>query len=322
MIDVNRHPNNPILSPNPDHDWEAKGAYNGCAVKKGQNIYLVYRGLSHPQEYQGKTVELSTIGIASGQCGTKFNHRRQFIKPEQEWEKFGCEDPRVTYFNNNYYIFYTAISDHPPNRYTIKVGLAISPDLKKITDKRLVTPFNAKAMALFPEKINGKIFAILSAQTDQPPVNVATAEFKQISDIWNKDYWDNWLDELETHTLRLIRRPQDHVEVGAPPIKTNKGWLLIYSYINNYFNEQKRIFNIEAALLDPKKPKQVIGRSNFPLLIPEKKYEREGIIPEVVFPSGELVENDRLHIYYGGTDTYCCLATCSLKDLLNELTND
>ncbi len=322
MIDVIRHPKNPILSPNLDHDWEAKATYNGCLVSQGQNTYLIYRALAHTQEYHGKMIDLSTIGIASGTCETSFSQRHQFIKPEEEWEKFGCEDPRVTCFENKYYIFYTTLSDFPPNRYSIKVGLAISPDLKKITSKHLVTPFNAKAMALFPERINGKIFAILSAQTDQPPVNVATAEFKKISDIWNKDYWFKWLDEIETHTLRLIRRPQDHVEVGAPPIKTEKGWLLIYSYINNYFNEEKRIFNIEAALLDPKNPKQVIGRSNFPLLLPEEKYEREGVVPEVVFPSGEIVKNNELYIYYGGADTHCCLATCSLNNLLEELTND
>lgn len=322
MIDVVRHPNNPILSPNPDHDWEAKATYNGCGVTRGQNTYLIYRAVAHTQEYHGKMADLSTIGIASGPCEFKFSSRHQFISPEKEWEKFGCEDPRVTYFADKYYIFYTALSDFPPNKYSIKVALAISPDLKKISAKHLVTPFNAKAMALFPERINGKIFAILSAQTDHPPVNVATAEFKKITDIWNKDYWDNWLGEIETHTLRLIRRPQDHVEVGAPPIKTNKGWLLIYSYINNYFDEEKRIFNIEAALLDLKKPKQVIGRTNFPLLIPEKEYERKGIVPEIVFPSGEMVKDDTLYIYYGGADTYCCLATCSLKDLLDELTND
>ncbi len=319
MIDVTRYPNNPIISPNPENDWEAKASFNGCAVKNEGKIYLLYRGLSHNQNYHGKNLELSTIGIASSPDGLNFNDRHQFIKPGQDWEKFGCEDPRVTKFEDDYFIFYTAISDHPPNRSNIKVGLAISKDLKTIKEKHLITPFNAKAMTLFPDRINGKITAILTAQTDQPPANTALVKMEKISDLWSNEFWNNWYEKLEMNTLRLARRPQDHVEIGAPPIKTEKGWLLIHSYINNYFDEQKRIFNIEAALLNLNNPKQIIGRSSFPLIIPEKDYELHGIIPNIVFPTGALIKNQTLNIYYGGADTYCCAASCSLIDLLGEL---
>jgi predicted GH43/DUF377 family glycosyl hydrolase len=319
MIDVTRYPNNPIISPHSEHDWEAKATFNGCAVKNEKNIYLLYRGLSHAQNYHGKNLELSTIGIAESNDGLNFNNRTQFIQPEHDWEKFGCEDPRVTKFNDKYFIFYTAISDHPPNQSSIKVAVAVSNDLKTISEKHLVTPFNAKAMVLFPRRINGKITALLTAQTDQPPANITLAQMDNVSDLWNEDFWNQWYEELELHTLRLARRPQDHVEIGAPPIKTKHGWLLIYSYINNYFDIPKRIFNIEAMLLDLKKPKQIIGRSKFPLLIPEKDYELHGIVPNIVFPSGALIKNETLNIYYGGADTHCCVASCSLKQLLKQL---
>ena len=95
---------------------------------------------------------------AYGPNGGPFSHQQPFIVPEEIWERYGCEDPRVTKFGKNYYIFYTALSSYPFTADSIKVAVAISPDLKKISAKHLVTPFNAKAMTLFPEKINGKIY--------------------------------------------------------------------------------------------------------------------------------------------------------------------
>jgi len=56
----------------------------------------------------------------------------------------------------------------------------------------LVTPFNAKGMALFPEKIKGKIWAILTVHTDQPPSKICLASFNKEEDIWSEDYWKKW----------------------------------------------------------------------------------------------------------------------------------
>ncbi len=66
-----------------------------------------------------------------------------------EWEKYGCEDPRVTFFEGNYYIFYTGLSTFPFNAQGIKVAVAVTKDFKTIDERHLVTPFNAKAMTLF-----------------------------------------------------------------------------------------------------------------------------------------------------------------------------
>lgn len=322
MIKVTRSSSNPILKPNCNNDWEARAVYNGNPVKVEDKYYLIYRALSKKINHQNKEIELSTIGRAVSFDGVKFTQREQFIKPEENWEMFGLEDPRVTKLNGKYFIFYTAISAHPANPGVIKVGLAVSEDLEKINEKHLVTPFNAKSMTIFPEKINGKITGLVAVDTDTPPSKIAFIQFETINQIWDHKYWREWYKNVDQSTLRLQRRPQDHVEIGACPIKTDIGWLLIFSYINNYRNQKKRIFTVEAALLEPKTPKEIIGRSKFPLLVPEENYELEGLVPDIVFPSGGLVENDELSIYYGAADNYCCLATCSISDLLIELTSD
>lgn len=252
---VKRSDKNPILKPNRDQSWEAEAVFNGCPVEKGNKVYLLYRALSLPHYHTTANAKLmvSDIGIAESKDGINFSNRRRFIVSEYPWEKFGCEDPHVTNFGDKYFIFYTALADWPPRAEGIRVGLAISRDLRTIQEKHLITPFNAKAMALFPEKIGGKIHAVLTVHTDKPPAKICLASFVKESDIWSESHWQKWYQNFEKYSLPLQRRPQDHIEVGAPPIKTKYGWLLLYSYIRNYFS-QGQLFTIEAVLLDLKNP--------------------------------------------------------------------
>ena len=316
---VKRFEENPILKPNKNQSWEARAVFNGCPIQKGRKIFLLYRAISlHHYHTAAKTrLAISNIGIAESKDGIHFSKRKRFIIPEHKWEQFGCEDPRITSINSKYYIFYTSLSSWPPQAESIKVGLAISNDLKTIKEKHLVTPFNAKAMALFPEKIGKNFWAILTINTDRPPAKICVIPFGKESDIWSEKYWQKWYRENEKYSLRLQRRPQDQVEVGAPPIKTKDGWLIIYSYIRGYFSYQ-RVFTVEAVLLDLKNPLNVVAKTSFPILSPEEYYEKYGIVPRVVFPSGLLLKRKKLFIYYGSADTTCSLAFTNINSLINK----
>ncbi len=317
---IERSESNPILKPKKDQSWEAEAVFNGCPAKKGGRIHLLYRALSLPHYHASANTQMmiSDIGIAQSKDGIHFDGRRRFVVPEHSWEKFGCEDPRVTKLDNKYYIFYTALSAYPFRADGIKVGLAISKNLKTIDEKHLITPFNAKGMALFPEKIKGKIWAMLTVHTDQPPVKICLISFNKEKDIWSENYWKTWYKNFEKYSLPFQRKSGDHVEVGAPPIKTKYGWLIIYSYIRNYFSQQ-RIFTIEAVLLDLKNPFKIIARTESPILSPEEYYEKIGLVPNIVFPSGALLKKDRLYIYYGAADTTCCMASLSLSSLIGQM---
>ncbi len=53
---------------------------------------------------------------------------------------------------------------------------------------------------------------------------------------------------------------------------------------------------------------------------PETYYEKFGLyIPNVVFPTGNVVVNGRLHIYYGVCDTAIALATVNLEELVDHV---
>ena len=317
---VRRYGQNPILKPVSSHPWEAQAVFNGCPVKKGDDVHLFYRALAYPHPYSThkEFIPASCIGIASSGDGVNFHGRRQFIVPAHEWEAAGCEDPRVTYFDGRYFVFYTALAKYPPRPEDIRIGVALTKDLKGVDEKHLVTNFNSKAMALFPERIGGKVWALLTVHTDSPPARICAASFESPEEIWSESYWSEWHRNFERHSLPLERSGEDQVEVGAPPIKTEFGWLIFFSYIRKYFT-QDRLFTVEAALLDPSNPTKVIAQSKYPLLVPEEYYEKVGYVPNVVFPSGALREKDQVHLYYGGADTVCCVATADLDLVLDEL---
>jgi predicted GH43/DUF377 family glycosyl hydrolase len=321
MFTVTRDPSNPFISPDPNEPWRAEAAFNPSPVMHDRDLHVLYRAAAHPSLYTGEEVELSVVAVSKAAPSGTFRKHHQLVVPSEPWDRFGCEDPRVTKIAGTYYIFYTGLGGFPFGPDNIKVGLAVSKDLKTITEKHLITPFNAKAMALFPERVGGKLRVILTVNSDLPPSKIAIAEFDKPSDIWNEEFWKKWYAEVDEHTLDLKRKENDHIEVGAPPIWTKDGWLLVYAHIQNYFSDSK-VFGIEAALLDLADPTKVLSRTIYPFMVPEEGYERYGRLPKIIFPSGALRHGDNLTIYYGGTDTTCNRATLSFSGLLASLSTD
>ncbi len=321
MFTIKRSRHNPVLIPNREHYWESFATFNPSPAKRGRTSCVLYRAISAP-DILAHPSQRSIIGLAKSGDGKHYSEHMPYIVPKEDWEKFGCEDPRVTHFEGKYYTFYTALSKYPFEAEGIKVAVAVSPDLKKVTERHLVTPFNAKAMALFPERVNGKVMAIFSAHTDKPPAKMVIVQTDKVQDLWAKKTWEGFEDRLDTYAIDPRRTEYDHVEVGAPPIKTKYGWLFIYSHIQNYFpspNGAPRVFGIEALLLDLADPRKIIGRTKGPIISPEEPYELVGYVPDVVFPSGASLEGDVLTIFYGAADTTGCRAKISLTDLISTL---
>ena len=317
MAQLTRDPGNPLLSANKEAHWELMDAFNPSVVKRDGVYHLVYRAQAGIADVGGAPMSLASVGYARSVDGVHFDGRRPIIQPEHRWERYGCEDPRVTFFEGRYYIFYTCLSVYPFEPRGIRVGVAVTEDFEHF-EKHPVTPFNAKAMALFPERVDGKVAAVLTVHTDLPPAKIAIATFDRVEDLWSQAYWEDWYRHLDEHVVPLLRKPEDQVEVGAPPLHTNQGWLLVHAYIHGYFSATRH-FTVEAALLDARDPRLVRGRTEEPLLQPQADYEMQGSVDDVVFPSGAVVDGTRLLVYYGAADTHCCAASCALEDLLAEL---
>lgn len=327
MFVIKRSQENPVVVPNRDQHWQANATFNMSVVKKDSVIYGLYRAVSNHDKLTTPP-EMSTIGIAKSKDGEHFEDRRQFIVPEEEWEKFGCEDPRITFFEGRYYTFYTALSVFPFAPEGIRAGVAISDDLEKVSERHQVTTFNSKAMTLFPERIGGKATVLFSAHTDGAFAKMVIAQADNMEEFWSPSFWEKWYREMKDHEIERIRRDNyDHVEVGATPIKTKYGWLLIYSHIQNFFpgadnGGRGPLFGIEALLLDLEDPRRIIGRTEGPMMVPEEPYETSGHVANIVFPSGAILEDETLKIYYGASDTTVAMASVSLTDLVSSIYRD
>lgn len=98
----------------------------------------------------------------------------------------------------------------------------------------------------------------------------------------------------------------------TPPIKTPQGWLAITHNVMTSCDGTH--YSIGAIFLDLNDPTKVIGKTSSWLLYPEEDYETRGLVGNVVFPRGALVdeEKDKIRLYYGAADTRVALATGSL----------
>ena len=101
-----------------------------------------------------------------------------------------------------------------------------------------------------------------------------------------------------------------------PPIRTARGWLVIIHGVAWPHDTMR--YALGAMLLDLEDPTKLIGLTRSPILEPEMPYEREGLVPNVVFACGAIADEgqDRIRVYYGGGDTNIGLASGSLSGLI------
>ncbi|MDO8581509.1 MAG: hypothetical protein Q7S16_01415 [bacterium] len=318
---VSRSPANPILKPMVRHPWESYAAFNWCPIRRGKTTSVVYRAMGARQRFGRSTFHSSTIGCAEILNGV-VSGRRQLIVPKFPWEQYGCEDPRVTKLDGKYYIFYTALANYPPRAKDIRVAVAVTNDFHEISERHRVTPFNAKAMTLFPERIRGKMVVLFTLHSDRLPSSLALAECTNEEDLWSEVFWRRWYAHRSSYLLNPRRASDDHIEVGTPPLKIREGWLCFYAHIEKYGRQRyspNRKFGIEAILLDHRNPQRIIARTTRSLISVVAPYERKGNVRDVVFPSGALRRGKTVELFYGAGDRTGCLATISLPKLLRAL---
>jgi len=109
---------------------------------------------------------------------------------------------------------------------------------------------------------------------------------------------------------------EEKIGGSTPPLKTDEGWLVLYHGVEN---GGTGYYRVGAVLLDLEDPTKIIGRTKQPILEPEFDYEINGFYKGCVFPTGNVIVDNTLFVYYGGADKYVGVATCSLSELLDHL---
>lgn len=324
-------------------EFENQAVLNPTCVKVGNKIHMFYRAV--------KQGNFSSIGhcILDGPLKVAERSESPVIYPQHDYERHGCEDPRIVHFEGRYYLFYMAY-----NGKDVVTAYAISKDLKKFEKKGPIScliPYSdikkyfmkqhmpakyfnydfydkveedtedtvyiwGKDAFMFPKKIKGK-FAMLHRILP----NVHVIYFNNFQDLTKLDFWKHHLKHLKDRKVIDTRYWFESRAIGAGcvPIETKKGWLLIYHAIEN--SPEGRIYRACAALVDKNNPCKLKGKLDYPLFSPEKFWELKGDVDNVVFPSGAIVFGKRLYIYYGAADKRIAVASVDLKELLDELSS-
>ena len=245
---------------------------------------------------------ISHLRLARSKDGINFEiDDTPAISAANVFETFGIEDPRISLIDGIYYISYVAVSP-------LGVTTCLISTKDFISFKRhgvIFCPENKDAV-LFPGKVEGKFYAL------HRPVSPL---FKK-QDIWIAEApdllcWGN-------HRCLMGPNPghwdEAKIGAGAPPFRTDSGWLEIYHGVN-----RKNRYCLGAVLLDGNEPWKIIARAKKPILEPQTDYECDGFFGNVVFSCGLLCEDDIVKIYYGAADTVICYAELSLKEIIEAL---
>jgi len=299
-----RSPANPILTPT-DLPYPANAVFNpGAARVDGEAVLLVrvedMRGVSH----------LHVARSADGVSGWSFDaepllRSEPDVAPEEVW---GCEDPRLTWLatEGTWAIAYTAYSMRGP-----LVALATTRDFRHVERIGPVMTPEDKDAAIFPRRFGGRWAMI------HRPSPIRGGAHVWISFSPDLRHWGD-------HRLLLEAREgawwdAGKIGLGPPPLETPEGWLIVYHGV--HMTAGGPIYRAGLALLDLDDPTVVLRRSDEWIFGPEASYERSGDVPQVVFPSGLLLdpETGRLDMYYGAADSVVGLATAALDDVLAYL---
>jgi len=298
---LQRYERNPILKPLHDHLWESKRVFNCAAVYEKGKVHLVYRA-------QGED-EVSRLGYACSSDGYHIDERfdSPIFSPAHHFESFGCEDPRITRITDDYHMCYTAYGKTRRWDRTEKIRLAqIAITSIHVNDflghrwnwRKRVYPLplvDSKNCVLFSRKFGGK-YAIYH----RIPPHIWVGYSDRLED-WSNSYH------------RIVMQPQETWEgtkigAAAPPIETDRGWLLLYHAVDLSFT-----YRLGVGLIDLENPEKVT-RAATPILEPRENHERN-----IVFSCGAVVLDGKLFVYYGADDRTICVATCSIPEVLSAV---
>jgi predicted GH43/DUF377 family glycosyl hydrolase len=301
---VRRYEGNPILTKD-DVRYPVETVHNAGVVKFNGKYIMLFR--SH------LATGRSIIGIAESDDGFNFRPRPQpFMVPSKEpvfseYEEFSVEDPRITPLEGAYYITYSAYSAHG-----VRIGLARTTDFKTVERVAFITQADYRNTVLFPERINGRYVKLDRPHSDISPWSIWISYSPDLR---------HWGDSRVV--MKPVKYHWDEMKIGpgAPPIRTDKGWLSIYHGV--FQTMDGCVYRLGAALHKLDDPAQVLGVGDRWILQPQDPWEVVGYVHNVVFTCGAVPEDDgTLKLYWGGADTVMCAGVAVIDELVELCLTD
>ncbi len=288
--------NFPILTPT-GNGFERDRVYNPTAIVERDTIYMIYRA-------EGKNTGAGFLGLAKSVDGINFTRyeKNPIMKTGQLFDKFGCEDPRVVKFGDEYYLFYVGND----NKSTAgNICMAISDDLiywekqgEILQPKMDWESKQIKAPAPIPQKINDKYWMYYQGEREAWRTKMGLAYSDDLIH-WTpasgepvmkprEGYFDSW-----------------GVEPGTAVIMDKK-ILLVY---NGWGGDGSNTNKTGWALFSREDPAKLIARCDSPIISLPHNH---------VFTEGLIRFNDKWLLYYGSADRWIEGIIIDFEGILDE----
>jgi beta-1,2-mannobiose phosphorylase / 1,2-beta-oligomannan phosphorylase len=338
-----------ILMSKTSFGFENEGVMNPATIREGDTVHLFYRAVSKGN--------YSSIGYCrlNGPLSIEERCDIPILFPQFDYECHGIEDPRIVKIGDLYYLTFASFDGVnalgslatskdlknwekrglivPEMTFTDFIHLAASKEglnekYTRFNDRTHSLPINDKNpspiidkkilvwdknVMFFPRRIKDKLYFLHRVKPD-----IQLASVNDLSEL-TKEYWENHF--LHIHENIVLTLKYDHeisyIGGGCPPIETKEGWLIIYHAVHD--TTSGYVYTACAAMLDLDNPYKEIARLPYPLFAPDQDWELFGEVNNVCFPSGTVVFDDTLYIYYGAADACIACASVSFSGLIAEL---
>jgi len=314
---MKRCPQNPIITrsdipPACPQLVDVTSVFNPAATRFRDQILLLLRVQSRGRE--------TSLLPATSSDGVQFRVWPEPVRmpgiERLDCKVFHVYDARITCLEDFYYITVAIDTDQG-----CRIGLARTTDFQNYIFLGAPLEGDARNAVLFPEKIGGRYVMLCRPNRTRLDGGVATGSEIELAVSDDLKVW---------RTEAVVMQGRFHywdelIGSGPPPIKTRRGWLHVYHGVATHFTSSN-IYQAGVVLLELEQPQQVIARSRRNVLEPRELYELTGQVPNVVFPSGLVPagidaegfvgEDTELSLYYGAADTSVCLATTTVRALL------
>lgn len=313
-----RHPANPILTRRdvpaiPPYLVDVSSVFNPGAFREGERTVLLLRVQSRGRE--------TFLVPAESEDGVRFQVHPSAVAV-RGLERIGGRvfhlyDPRITLLDGVPRVVLAADTDRG-----CRVVLGRLHDLDTLEITGIVFDTDSRNGVLFPERIEGNYVLLERPNLAGNPGDPPSGESIVLSVSPDLRNW-------RRRGVVFSGRPHywdERIGAGPPPVKTREGWLLLYHGVATHF-ASVWIYQAGVALLDLRDPGRVIARGRANVLEPRELYECVGQVPNVVFPSGWIVERldgdgfalreSPVRVYYGAADTSVGLATGTIGGLLD-----
>jgi len=314
---MKRYPGNPILTranvPDiPPLLTDITSVFNPGAVKFGDRYLLMLR-------VQGRSRETFMV-MAESQDGIRFAVRPEVVEfkglEKVEDRIYHVYDARITRLEGAFYIMFAMDMDSG-----CQLGLARTEDFRDFRFLGITSTEDVRNGVLFPEKIGGVYLRLERPNRARLEGGPTTGSAIWLAESDDLIHWKGRGPVLDGR----FHYWDEYIGSGPPPVKTRRGWLHVYHGVASHFGSAN-IYQAGVVLLDLDDPARVIGRSRGNILEPREPYELSGQVPNVVFPSGMIVEefdaegfalvSSPVKVYYGAADTAVGLAMTTIGELL------